>query len=227
MITKENYRIVGTSHISPESKQRIKHTFSEFKPDIIAIELDKQRFFALTSKNTQRLGLSAIRQIGLTGYLFAVIGRALQKKLGNLVGMNPGEEMLLGATLAKNNNLKLALIDQEASITLRNMSKKVKFTEKLKIVLDVLLAPFSKQKIKVDISKVPPQEIIDMLLKQMKDRYKGLYKVLLDDRNRYMARKMYQFMKQDPNTKIMAIVGAGHVEGIQKYLENLIASNVY
>ncbi|PIN81130.1 hypothetical protein COV13_02240 [Candidatus Woesearchaeota archaeon CG10_big_fil_rev_8_21_14_0_10_32_9] len=227
MITEANYRIVGTSHISPESKQKIKQTFAEFKPTIIAIELDKQRFHAITSKNTQRLGIGAIRQIGLTGYLFAVIGRALQKKLGNLVGMNPGEEMLLGATLAKNNNLKLALIDQEASITLRNMSKKVKFSEKMKIVLDVLLSPFSKQKIKIDISKVPAQELVDQLLEQMKHRYKGLYKVLLDDRNKYMARRIYEAIKQDPNTKILAIVGAGHTEGIKKYLNNLIASNVY
>ncbi len=227
MISSKNYEIIGTSHVSPESKQKIKQAFTEYKPSIIAIELDKQRLYALTHKETQKLKITAIKKIGITGYLFAVIGRALQKKLGNLVGMNPGEDMLLGFTLAKNNNIRLELIDQDAAITLSNMSKKVKFSEKMKILFDILLSPFSKQKIKIDISKVPPQELINKILEQMKHRYSGLYKVLLDDRNRYMAKKIYSIIKTTPDAKILVIVGAGHVEGIRKHLESLIASNVY
>ena len=53
--------------------------------------------------------------------------------------------MLLGAEIAKKHNLRLALIDQDAIITMRNMSKKVKAREKWKIVLDIFRAPFSKK----------------------------------------------------------------------------------
>ena len=229
MIHENRVRIIGTSHVSKESKERIKEAFAEFKPDIICIELDNNRFQAISSPEKKR-GTPSIRQLGMTGFLFAIIGRSLQKKMGNLTGMDPGEEMMLGATLAKHNNLRLELIDQDAAITLRNMSKKVKFSEKMKIFLDVFRAPFSKKlrmSVQIDIHKIPDEEVILKVMALMKDRYPGFYRVLLDDRNRYMSRKIYSLMKENPEKRVMAIVGAGHVDGMHKYLKSLMESNVY
>lgn len=224
----KNLTIIGTSHVSKESKEKIKKEFAEFKPDIICIELDRNRFYALSNPQNSAKGMPSVRQLGVTGFLFAVIGKAIQKKLGNLTGMNPGEEMLLGAVLAKNNRLQLHLIDQDAAITLRNMSKKVRLSEKLKIVWDIISAPFSKKiKLKIDINKIPDDQIILELMKQMKERYPGFYNVLLEDRNRFMARKIYLLMKNNPEKKIMSIVGAGHVEGIKKHINSLRNSNIY
>ena len=228
MITPQRYLIIGTSHVAKESKEKIKHAFSTFYPDIIGIELDKQRFEGLMQKEKSSLGIYAIRQLGITGYLFAVIGKFVQKKVGNMVAMNPGEEMLLGATLAKNNKILLALIDQDVKTTLRGLSKKVPFSEKMKMVWDFITSPFSKQeKIKLDLNKVPSGELITMLMGKMKSRYPKFYKVLVDDRNKYMAKQIFLILKNNPDKKIMAIVGAGHEEGIHKDLESLIASNIF
>lgn len=225
---KDRYVLVGTSHVSKESIIKIKQAFSDLKPDIIAVELDKQRFNAMMSKQKSSLGINAIRQIGLTGYLFALIGRAIQKKIGDVVGMNPGSEMLLGAKLAKNNNLMLALIDQDVALTLKNLSKKVKFSEKMKIFGDILLAPFAKQqRIKIDLAKIPSSEFITTIMKQMKDRYPGFYRVLLDDRNRHMAKKIFLLLKNNPEKKVLAIMGAGHIEGVEKHLKSLEDSNLH
>jgi len=110
------------------------------------------------------------------------------------------------------------------------MSKKVKLREKFRIVGDILTAPFSKKKqikMKIDIHKIPDEQMILELMNQMKDRYPGFYNVLLEDRNRFMGKKLYLLMKTSPEKKIMAIVGAGHVEGIKKHINSLSASNVY
>lgn len=227
MINEQNLTIVGTSHISKESKERIKKEFSQFRPDVICVELDRGRLYALMNPDKAK-GAPSIRRLGITGFIFAIVGKALQKKLGNLAGMNPGEDMLLGVTLAKNNKIRMELIDQDASITLRNLSKKVKLREKLRIVLDIFSAPFSKKKrIKIDIRKIPEDQLILELMIQMKDRYPGFYNVLLEDRNRFMARKIYLLMKGNPDSKVMAIVGAGHVEGIKKHINSLRNSNIY
>jgi len=227
MVNENNLRLIGTSHISLESKDKIKAEFLDFKPDIICIELDKNRYYALSNPDVKR-GKPSIKQLGMTGYLFAVIGRVLQKKLGNLTGMNPGDEMLMGATLARQNKLKLELIDQDAALTMRNMSKKVKFSEKMKIVLDVFISPFSKKmRLKIDINKIPEDEVIIRILTLMKDRYPGFYRVLIDDRNSFMAKKIYLLMKDNPDKRVMAIVGAGHIDGMRKKLKTLIESNVY
>lgn len=225
MIDQKNLIIIGTSHVSKESKEKIKRAFLEFKPDIICIELDKNRLHGLMNPHLR--GKPSIRHLGVTGYLFAVIGRAVQNKLGGMTGMNPGEDMLLGVQLAKNNRLPLELIDQDAALTMRNMSKKVKFSEKMKIVGDIFTAPFQKKmRVKIDIARIPDEQVILELMKVMRRKYPGFYNVLLEDRNRYMAKRIFQIMRSNPGKKIMAIVGAGHIEGIKKHINSLEASNL-
>lgn len=228
MKIEERYTLVGTSHVSKDSKVKIKEKFNEFKPEIIAIELDRQRFQALTSNQKSSLSPRLILQIGITGYIFVVIGKLIQNKIGDFVGMNPGEEMILGARLAQKNKLLLALIDQDVAITLKGLSKRVKFSEKLKIVWDVIKSPFSKkERVNIDLSKIPPNELIIKMLKEMKDRYPGFYTVLLEDRNKFMAKKIYQILVKHPESKVLVIIGAGHEEGIHEHMNKLIASNVY
>lgn len=214
----ETLKIIGTSHIAKQSKQDIKKAFSEFQPDIIAVELDPQRLKALTSNEKPTLGIAALKQVGLTGYLFAIIGRFVQRKLGRIVDITPGEEMLLASRIAKKNKLMLALIDQSMHVTLRNVSNKVTRKEKFKMLWDVIASPFSK-KMKIDLRKVPKDEFIEKIMEQMKDRYPGLYSALLDDRNRYMADKIKKIQEKYPEKKLLVVVGAGHKKGIIEYLQ--------
>ncbi|MGV8162086.1 MAG: TraB/GumN family protein [Candidatus Nanoarchaeia archaeon] len=226
VLNQDNVLLIGTSHVSKESKDKINSAFEKFKPAIICVELDQNRYYALM--HPDKKGKPSLRQLGVTGYLFALIGGFFQKRLGKITGMTPGEEMLLGATLAKNNKLNLMLIDQDAAITLRNMSKKVRFREKFRIFLDLFRGPFLKDfKINIDINKIPEDEVIVKILGLMQKRYPGFYKVLIDDRNRHMIRKIYVLMKNNPEKRIMVIVGAGHVAGMKKHLKSLIESNIY
>lgn len=221
-----NIEIVGTSHISPESKRQILKKFNEHKPDIICVELDKQRLHGLRDKNRKKPGLRAIKQLGLTGYLFASIGGYIQKKLGKITGMMPGEEMLLGVTLAEKNKIRLELIDQDIKITLKKINK-TPFKEKMKIVLDIIRAPFQKKnKIKVNISKVPDEEFVKKLIKQIKTRYPYLYKTVIAERDKYMAKKIFLIRRENPNSRILAIIGEGHREGIINEIKKLEDSNI-
>ncbi|MCC7575082.1 TraB/GumN family protein [Candidatus Woesearchaeota archaeon] len=221
-----NIKLVGTSHISPESKKKINSAFNEHKPDIICVELDKQRLQGLIDKNRKRPGIKAIKQLGFTGYLFAIIGGYTQKKLGNITGMAPGEEMLLGVTLAQRNKLRLELIDQEITKTLKKISK-TPIKEKLKIILDIIKAPFQKkQRMKIDISKIPEEEFVKKLTKQVKERYPYIYKVIIDERNKIMAKKIFLLQRQNPTQRILAIIGEGHIEGIIEQLKKLEQDNI-
>lgn len=221
-----NIELIGTSHISPESKQKILKAFNENKPDIICIELDKQRLEGLKDKNKKRPGINAIKQIGITGYLFATIGAYVQKKLGAMTGMMPGEEMLLGATLAEKNKLKLELIDQDVRITLKKINK-TPIKEKLKIIWDIITTPFNKKnKLKINITGIPNEELVKKLTEQLKNRYPYIYKVIVDERNKIMAKKLYIIRKNNPTQKILAIIGEGHREGITHELKKLEESNI-
>jgi len=212
----KNLTIIGTSHIAKESVNAVKLHIEKEKPDIVALELDHKRLHALLHPG-KKDHLYAIKKVGFKGFLFSVIGEWAEKKLGKMVGVKPGTEMLTAFHEARKNKAEVVLIDQDIEITLKRFSKTLSWREKFNFFVDIVKAPFSKNKIKIDLNKVPSQELISMLISEVKKRYPNLYKVLIEERNEIMSRRLYNLMKE--KKKILAVVGAGHEEEIIKLIK--------
>jgi pheromone shutdown-related protein TraB len=218
-------KIIGTSHISKESVNEIKKAIEEGKPDIVAVELDLQRATALMQKQKRKASLADILKIGIKGYLFVKIGQYVQEKLGKMVGVAPGADMKTAILVANKHKIQVALIDQPINITLKNFSKELTWKEKGRFVVDMFKGLFSAKKQmkklgleKFDLTKVPPEEVIDKLVKQLKGRYPSIYKTLVEDRNKYMVKRLVGLLRKNPGKNILAVVGAGHKEGMKKLL---------
>ena len=211
--------ILGTSHISIESVNQVKTFIEEEKPEIIAIELDRRRLQALFQR--QKLRVSDIIRLGVKGFLFNLIGQYIEKKLGKLVGVSPGSEMKTAVKLAKKHNLKIALIDQDITITLKRLSKAITWKEKFRFVKDILKGLIFRQSDipSFDLRKVPSKEIIKTMIEKVKKDYPNIHKVLIEERNIYMAKALTGLMDTYKNKKILAIIGAGHEEDIIKLVK--------
>lgn len=215
----KNLTIIGTSHISPKSVEQVKNTIKEIKPEIIAIELDKKRYYALTTKTNNKINLSYIKKIGLKGFLFALIGKWAEKKLGQVTGISPGTEMLTAINLAKQTNTPLSFIDQDIDITLKKLSKAITWKEKFNFIADIFKAIIlRKQEIKFDITKVPEEKIIKQLIDKVKIRYPSIYKVLIQQRNVVISKNLFDLMLS--NKKILAIIGAGHQTNVLELIKD-------
>jgi pheromone shutdown-related protein TraB len=210
----KNLTVIGTSHIAKQSLDDVEKTVIELKPDIICLELDKRRLYALLSdQKGDKVNLRDIMRIGLKGYLFSIIGAYVEKKLGQQVGIKPGSEMLKAIELAKKNNIKIAVIDQDIEKTLKRFSQEFSWKERFRLVMDIIKAfIFRKSEIDFDLRTVPSKSVVDKLVKKVKDRYPGVYKVLIEERNDFMASKLVRIMYSNDEKKILAIVGAGHEE---------------
>ena len=222
-----NLTIIGTSHIAQESINQISKAINENPPDIVALELDVPRAKALLTKQKNKINLSSILQIGLKGYIFVKIGQFVQQKLGKVVGVAPGGEMKTALTLAKEKKLQVALIDQPIQITLRNFSKAFTWREKGRFIGDIVTGLFQPRKrIKqlglenFNLNKVPKKEVIEKMMLHLKVRYPSIYKTLVENRNRYMVKMLVKLQKANPDKKILVIVGAGHVSGMQELLNH-------
>ena len=217
----KNLTLIGTSHIAKQSLDDVETSITSLNPDLICLELDPKRFYALTHNlKKEKFSLRAIRQVGLKGYLFSIIGAYAEKKLGNYVGVSPGSEMLKAIELAKKNKIKLALIDQEIDITLKRFSKEFTWKEKFRLVWDIIKAIILRKKeIEFDLRTVPNKKIINKLISQVKKRYPNLYKVLIEERNDYMASKLAKLIATDEGKTILAFVGAGHEEELIKLIK--------
>jgi pheromone shutdown-related protein TraB len=214
----KNVKLLGTSHIAKESIKKITEEFSDFNPDIVCVELDHKRLNSLLSDAKPDYSLSGIKRYGLSGYLFAVIGGFIQQKLGNVVGIKPGSDMLTAVNLSKSNRKTLHLIDQDIEITLRRFSKEFTWREKFRLIFDILKAPFSK-KMHVDLNKVPKEELVSKLMDDLKDRYPSIHRVLIEERNHVMARNIYRIMSKNVDKKILVVIGAGHEKDLLKLIK--------
>ena len=220
-----NLKIIGTSHIAKQSIEEIKKAVEEYQPDIIAVELDAQRAAALLHQQKTKISFADIAKIGVHGYVFVKIGQYIQQKLGKMVGVAPGSEMKTALELAQKNKIKVAFIDQPIQITLVNFSKELTWREKGRFFLDMIMGLlFPKKQMKkyglekFDLRRVPEQEVIAKIINEMKKQYPSVYKTLITDRNRYMVKLLVKLLHEHPEKKILAIVGAGHKEGMGKLL---------
>ena len=217
MIHYKNVILVGTSHIAIESIKEVESSILENKPDLVAIELDPIRFQALLSKK-RRIKISDIQKMGFKGFIFNLIGGFIEKQLGKVVKVKPGADMLKAIQTSKKINAKILLIDQDIRITLKRLSKEITWKEKFTFMKEIFKAPFSKQKIKIDLTKVPSQNLIKQLVKKLRRYYPSVYKVLIEERNEVLAKNIIRLMKTDK--KILAVLGAGHIEGVLKIIKD-------
>ncbi len=215
-----NITLIGTSHIAKESIEKVNNSITEIKPEIVALELDPGRAYALQHKFKRAKNISLLKTLGLSGFLFYIFGEITQKKLGKIVNLKPGSEMLAAMKTAEKTGCKIALIDRDIQITLRRFSKHFRKKEILKLLLDLVKGIFKKNKFKIDLSKVPSDKVIDYAMKQVKKNYPSLYKVLVEERDVYMAKQLIRITQLNPDKKIVAVVGAGHIKGILNYLTN-------
>ena len=221
-----NLTLIGTSHISQQSVQEVTQTIEVVHPEIVAVELDQTRFVALMEKKKRKVGLSSILKIGVKGYLFALIGSYIQKKLGKIVKMEPGSDMKVAIELARARKLRIALVDQPIEITLRRFSQEFTWREKFRILVDIFRGIFfKKQELKrygllsFDLTKVPEKKLIKKLILQLKKRYPNIYKVLVKERNEVLGINLANLIKREPESKIVAVVGAGHETELMRLIK--------
>lgn len=221
MISYKNLTIIGTSHIAIESVKQVKRKIEELQPVTVAIELDKSRFISLLHKDKKpKFSWNMVKEFGLGGFIFTLIGTWVEKKLGKLVGISPGTEMLIAVKAAAKCKANVALIDRDIKVTVRHLFKEITWKEKFRFLGDLLAGLlFRKRVVKMDLRKVPDEKLIRKMIMQVKDRYPSFYKALVKERDEYMAKNLYNLMNKDKDKPIVAVVGAGHENSIIKLIK--------
>ena len=218
----KHLEIIGTSHIARESVEAVAQYIETKKPDIVALELDARRAHALMHDIKTKISVRLIPVVGFKGFLFLVIANFLQKRLGKLVGVQPGLEMKTALKAAVKEKAKIALIDRNLEVTIRRLSQTLSWKERLRFIADVFASPFSKDMKEfrnIDLRKVPSKKLIAKVMKKLRRHYPNLYKVLVEERNEHMATALVDIMNKNPDSKILAVVGAGHEDELAELVK--------
>lgn len=214
-----NLRILGTAHVAAASVEAVKYHIAEYKPDIVAVELCKSRHDALTSD--RRLDKEGLLKVVKEGKAPLVLIQSLlaaeQRKLGLDEGQQPGAELIAAVEEAKAAGLEVALVDRDIQVTLRRAWKNMRFREKYR-VLTSLLAQDDDDDEAPDInSLLDDSDLLSSLMEELRGFSPGAGIVLIDERDEYLATKISAL---NPDKKVLAVVGAGHLKGIEDYLVN-------
>jgi pheromone shutdown-related protein TraB len=206
--------VVGTAHISEESIAEVRRTIEEERPDVVAVELDPNRYQALTHPEQQS---ASIRDILSSGKLYQFLVHWLlayvQNKLGAEVGVKPGSEMLSAIDAARSVGASVALVDRDINVTIARFWAKMRLIEKLKMLIALLGIGTSDEEI--DLKEITNEDTISQLVAELRQFSPNAAQVLVDERDAFLAGNLLKL-----RGKIVAVVGAGHKEGIKHFLEH-------
>ncbi|MBU1648754.1 MAG: TraB/GumN family protein [Proteobacteria bacterium] len=207
--------LVGTAHISQESVALVQEVIQQERPDGVCIELDEKRYQALTEKKRwQALDLKQIiKDKQLSTLMVNLLMASYQKKLGKQLGVKPGAELLAAAQFAKEQNIPITLCDRDVRITLRRAWKSTSLFKKGYLLTTLFASLLDKTEISEEkLAELKQKDVLSELMGEMGEILPNVKKVLIDERDIYLSEKI----KATSGNRLVAVVGAGHVAGIQK-----------
>ena len=210
--------IIGTAHVSKRSIEDVNEIIEAEKPDAVAVELCPRRYKALVHGIKEDIPVTDVIKKGNVFLLiFQLILSYFQRKVGEEYGVKPGSEMLAAIEKARSIGADVLLIDRDIGITFSRFWQSLSFFEKLKLIWHLIKSMFSGEDI--DVDEMLEEDVLDLLVREFRKISPNAAKVLIDERDMYMAANLLNaFAKYD---KIVAVVGAGHRKGIEKALERL------
>jgi len=211
--------LIGTAHISQSSVDEVNSVINQVNPDTVCIELCSSRYQAMLAKDQwKNMDIFKVIREGKSFLLFAnLIMTAFQKRLGSKLGVKPGSEMFEAANVAEKLNSELVLADRDVKITLQRTWRGMRFWGKMKVLGQLLASLFIREEIsKEEIEKLKESDALSEAMKMLAEQSPEMKRILIDERDQYMAEKIRQSMGK----LVVAVVGAGHVKGLTAELEN-------
>lgn len=220
----DNLRLLGTAHVATASVEAVRKQISEWQPDIVAVELCKSRHAALT--NERRLDKEGLLKVIKEGKAPLVLIQSLlaaeQRRIGLDEGQQPGAELLAAVNAAEEADLEVALVDRDIQTTLRRAWKKMRLKEKVGL-LWALISEEDDEEDDINLeTMLADKDLLTSLMEDLRELSPGAGTVLIDERDEYISREI---TKVRGKGKVLAVLGAGHLTGVTKFLESDIVED--
>ena len=211
--------LIPTAHVSKESAQLVADTIDAIQPDCICIELDEGRYNTLTDPDKYRqTNITQIIKEKKTGFMLAnMILANYQKKMAKQLGNEgSGREMLVGIDKSKQLDVPLVLADRNIQTTFKRVWANLGFKDKINLLSEIFSSIGDDEEItEEDILKLQQSDALQQALAEVSEQYPKITEVLVDERDMYLTYKV----KTAPGNNIVAILGAAHTVGMQKYFD--------
>jgi len=216
-----HYTLLGTAHVSRASVEAVVSMATSGEFDAIAVELCPARHQALTKQQQWKdMDLYRIIRERKAGLVMANLALgAYQRRIAEQFGIEPGAELKAAADAAEAHDLPLQLIDRDLATTLKRSYRAVPWYKRMMLSAGLVMSTVSSDEIDEEqIEKLKEGDILESTFTEFAEQSPELYEALIGERDRFMAARLRQENTDNEGKRILVVIGAGHLEGLSKYL---------
>ena len=208
----DDLRLVGTAHISSTSVALVRQQIEDWGPDLVAVELCESRKASLLDPEAlENEDLLKILNDGKSHMILLQSALAAeQRRMGVASGEKPGAELLAAIEAAEEAAIPVELIDRDVVITLRRAWSKMGLREKWRVMDAFLWQEDDDDEASVE-ELLEDSDMLSNLMEEAREVAPGAGSVLIDERDAFIAGRLQQIRGKG---KVLAVVGAGHLNGI-------------
>ncbi len=215
------YTLLGTAHISKTSVDVVKAAIAGGAYDTIAVELDPQRAQAITDPDAlAKLDLVKVLKEGKTAVFAANLAlAAYQRRLAEQLDIEPGAELKAAVLDAKARDLSLHLIDRDVGLTFRRAMDRLGWWGRIRVSVDLIRSLFGDEEVSSDqIEGLKQGDMLEASFGDFATESPALYDTVIAERDAYMAARLREIPAQGGGRDVLAVIGAGHLQGMAKHL---------
>ncbi|MDR4515872.1 MAG: TraB/GumN family protein [Nitrosomonas sp.] len=222
-IDNRNITMLGTAHVSKASADKVQELIATGKYDAVAIELCPSRHRAIVNPDAMaKMDLFQVIKSGQASMVAASLALgAFQQRMAEQFGIEPGAEMRVAIKDAQAAGLPVILIDREIGTTLKRIYHNVPWWKRIGLFAGLISSVVSKEEVSAaEIEKLKEGDVLESTFSQFAEDEKDLFKPLISERDEYMSARLIKESQENNYQHILAVVGAGHMNGMQHQIEN-------
>jgi pheromone shutdown-related protein TraB len=214
------FRLIGTAHVSAKSIDEVKAAIEEFQPGLVAVELDEARYKAITKQAKDPTVEDVLEVKNFNQLLVQWLLSYIQRKIGMDIGVEPGAEMKAAIEAAEQHGIPVEMVDRDIRVTLSRFWQSLGLFGKIKMFYALVLSIAEVDEVEsADIEKLKDKDVMDLVVEEFRNFSPNGARALIDERDAYIAHNLIR-LKEEKEGRILAVVGAGHLQGINRYLED-------
>ncbi|GAD52546.1 probable plasmid transfer protein [Halarchaeum acidiphilum MH1-52-1] len=215
-------RLVGTAHVSADSVAEVERVIEEEEPDAVAVELDEGRYRQMKGGTPDEIAPADLLQGSMALQFLAYwLLSYVQQRLGERFDIDPGADMLAAVEKGEAVGSEVALVDRDIQVTIQRFWARMSLLEKLRLVGQLGLAVVGvggEEEEELEMAELTDTDVVSAMMEEFREFSPKGAEALIDERDAYLAHNILRLREQ--GKRVVAVVGAGHKAGIERYLEH-------
>jgi len=220
--------LLGTAHVSKASADKVQELIATGKYDAVAVELCPSRHKIIVNPDAMaRMDLFQVIKKGQASMVAASLALgAFQQRMAEQFDIEPGAEMRIAIKDAQAAKLPVLLIDREIGTTLKRIYRNVPWWKRFNLFAGLIASVISKEKFSAaEIERLKEGDVLESSFAQFAENEKDLFRPLISERDEYMSARLIKECSENNYQHILAVIGAGHLNGMAQQLETQKISN--